>query len=879
MLLKWKIENPVSPNVIFIQMQKFGYFILSWLISSFCIAQKYTISGVLYDKDSKETLPLVPVFFDTLGQSGVNTNLDGIYEITLSPGVYFLSVKYSGYKPYRDTIVIQNQNIRKDIYLEPITFQVEEVVITAKDNPGLRVIKQAIKHKKENNWDKFKAYEYKAYNKLVISLDNISREKLDDLQYRPLRKFVLAHENDTTILDTVNHKYKLAVFISESISRVYHKKPGKTREIIEATHTSGVQNPESNLLSNFITSMNLYENYIEMLGKQFISPLADGATLNYKYELKGIEAKDQDTTYFIEVIPRNPHDYAFKGMLHIQNKKWAIKRLDLRLASDPNINFVEDIRLRQQYDYIQGQWLPIVSDIEVDFKNKDHKVGLIGRTSTTMTDYILDQPKPDKFFEEASVEVNEEALQKDSLYWKENRLSPLEKSEEMGFALIDTLKTQTFWKIINFVSEYITVGRRQFKYFEIGNYTQLITFNAVEGLRNRIGIYTRKTLNKNFYFGAHVAYGYKDQRIKYDIDTRYKILYKPRFEIGLQRTEEVEQTGYPDYVQMGTGIMTSMLFRVPLTQQNYFTENNFRLWWDIKRGITSFFTLKTRHFYPAHTFPFSFRGTQNEEQKSFNNTEFNGFFRFSIRENYLMKGGEKVYVGSKYPVFFVEGVLGFPNSLGKKLFNLSNDLNGDFRYQKLILTIYDQMNLGRFGYVNYTLAAGKIWGTLPYPLLNVFRGSQSYALDPIGINFGAIASLFGSNKSLGYDPVGFNMMYFYEFITDQWVVAGIDHHLEGFFLRKLPLIRKLKLKEILSLRLAYGTLTPQNLQLNTTSMQSIKAPDQKPYIEIGVGLENILKVGRLDFVWRLTYKNPTAPAPIARYNYNYGLRINVGLGF
>jgi len=858
-------------------MLKFFLVFFCFLYSISIAQNKFTVSGVLYEKDNQETLPLVPIFFDTLGQLGTNTNLDGEYQIYLPAGVYFVQIRYSGYKILKDTLVV-NQNIRKDFFLEPITYQIEEVVITAKDNPGLRVMKQAIKNKKQNNWDQFHAFEYKAYNKLVISLNNISDEKLNQLQYRPLKKFVKSHENDTTIHDTLTGKYKLAIFISESISRVYQKKPGKIREVIEATQTSGVQNPEANLLSNFITSLNFYENYISLVGKQFISPLADGATLNYKFELKGIEAHDQDTTYFIEVIPRNKFDLAFKGMIHIKNKSWAIKRLDFRLSSDPNVNFVEDIRIRQQFDFIQGHWLPIVSDIEVDFKNKENNVGLIGRTATTMTDFVLDKPQPDKFFEEASVEVSEGATEKDTAYWKENRLSALENSEIMGFALIDTLKTQSFWKILNFATEYITNGRRKFKYFEIGNYTQVLTFNAVEGLRNRIGIYTRPTLSKRWYFGSHIAYGYKDKRFKYDIDTRYKISLKPRFEIGLQRTHEVEQIGYPDYVQMGTGILTSMLFRVPLIQQNYFTENNIRLWWDMKKGIFAYFTLKSRYFQPARTFPFSYYNTNNQIANTFQNTEFTGLLRFSIKENFLMKAGEKVYAGSKYPVFFIEGSLAFPNHLGRRILGTPNEFNGDFRYQRLVFILTDYVPMGRFGYLDFTLQAGKIWGTTPYPLLNVFRGSQSYALDPMGNGLGALVSLLGSNRSVMYDPVGFNLMYFYEFVADQWVTFGFDHHLESFFLRKIPLIRKLKWKELWTFRLAYGSLSPQNILMNNTPTQTIQAPTQKPYMEIGVGLENIFKILRIDFLWRLNYYNPIAPDRLSKYQYNYGIRLNVRVG-
>jgi hypothetical protein len=182
------------------------------------------------------------------------------------------------------------------------------------------------------------------------------------------------------------------------------------------------------------------------------------------------------------------------------------------------------------------------------------------------------------------------------------------------------------------------------------------------------------------------------------------------------------------------------------------------------------------------------------------------------------------------------------------------------------------------GHSSYTLSAGQIWGNLPLPSLWVFPGNQSFGFDPMSFRANIMGSILGDrNRSDTYDPVTFNLMFFYEFVSDRYLQLGIDHHFEGFFLDRISLNRYLRWKEVLTFRLAYGSLSPGNRALNAGNTEvSVQAPDRTPYMELGFGIENILKVARIDFIWRLNNRNPEPPPRLEGYRYNFGVRFSFG---
>jgi hypothetical protein len=830
----------------------------------FCITgghffgQKVQFSGVVRDSLTQEILPLVAVTLEGTNY-GVNTNLDGEFLFVIPPGNYRLVVRASGYKQFADSISITQATANYQILVRPSSMALDEIVITSKAvNPAHRVIRNAIANRRHNRFDKIEAYEYESYNKLVLTMDNVTDHFLNSKLVRGVGKQVQEILGDTMHNDS--SKYKIAGFVSESVSRFYYMRPGQKKEEILAVQTSGVKGSEYNLLSSMFLQIDMYGNSVVVVDRTFLSPIADGAFVDYDFQLISIESYGQDTLYGVQVIPKRPYDPVFKGTIYIDNQDWAINRLDLKLNDNPNINFVEDIRIRQEYTKVDTFWVPNLLDIEVDFQNSVMKrkggdgIGVIGRSSSNLYNYVINKPRAPKFYQQELMEVMEDAESKDSTYWAEMRKSPLDKSEQLGFALVDSLRSRGVLDFYIEATRIIGWGTYKRPKWEVGPYFYLMSFNQAEGWRTRCGFYTRPEFSKRFYFGGHLAYGFGDHRLKYQVETKYRFLRKPKLELGLKRTQEVEQVGFENFLNNGTSLLQSSLRRVPLTQLNYYIENRATLYTYLRKGLDADFYFRTKSFEPAKSFAFGYNRPDGGVGREFAITEVGADFRVSFKEKYITNAsGDHNYLGSKFPIFRLKYRHGFVGLLG-----------GQYGYNSAEIQMNNFVRMGRYGWFRYDLKAGQIFGTVPFPSLHVFRGNMSW----------------------GYDLYGFNLMNYYEFVADRYLTFAGEQHFEGLLWNQLPLLRKLKWKEVLTCRVAWGSLTQQNMQLNqalvikgdgTSFLQQIKAPSRIPYLEAGCGLYNIFKVLRVDAIWRLNYHDLTFKTDPTFTKNNWGRFNNFGL--
>jgi Family of unknown function (DUF5686)/CarboxypepD_reg-like domain len=841
-------------------------FLLLGLLGMGLYGQKVKLSGVVRDSVTQELLPLVGVVLDGTTY-GVNTNLDGEFLIVVPPGKYRLVVRAPGYKPYADSVWVQGEGAVANVEMQPVSMSLADVLITSKAvNPAHRVIRNAIAQRRKNKFDKIDAYEYESYNKLVLTMDNVTDRFLNSKLVRGVGKQVQDILGDS--LHNDSSKYKIAGFVSESVSKFYYLKPDHKKEEILAVQTSGVKGSEYNLLSSMFLQIDMYDNNVVVVDRTFLSPIAEGAFVDYDYQLISIESYGQDTLYGIQVIPKRPFDPVFKGTVYIDNHDWALNRLDLALNDNPNINFVEDIRIRQEYGKVDTFWVPTLLDIEVDFQNSVMKrkggegIGVIGRSSAYLYNYVINQPREPKFYQQELVEVMRDADFKDSTYWAEMRKSPLDKSEQLGFALVDSLKSRGVLDFYINATRLVVWGTYKLPKWEFGPYFYLLSFDQAEGWRTRCGAYTRPEFSKHFYFGGHLAYGFGDHRLKYQVEGRYRIVRKPKLELGIKRTHEVEQVGFENFLNNGTSLLQSSLRRVPLTQLNYYTENRVGLTGDIAKGLSGEVYFRTKAFEPSKIFPFAYHLPDGSLASNYAFTEAGLDLRVSFKEKYIVSAqGDRTYIGTKYPVFYLKYHRGISNLLG-----------GQFDYDMAEVNMRNFVRLGRYGWFRYDLRAGQVFGTVPYPSLHVFRGNMSW----------------------GYDRYGFNLMNYYEFVADRYLTFAGEQHFEGLLWNQLPLLRKLKWKEVLTCRVAWGSLTAQNQAFNqanilridgTTFHQQIKAPTRVPYLEAGAGLYNIFKVLRVDAIWRLNYHDLSfkTDSNLVKQNWgrfnNFGLRADFSITF
>lgn len=854
------------------------------------MSKRYNISGIVLD-ENRQPFPLANVKIEKLN-IGTVTGDDGTFTFKqLPPGIYSIVISSVGYKTRFETVKLVSFDVTG------LRFQLKDdsavelvgVTIKPKDNPAYRIVRNAIKNKDKNRMDRFGAYEFDSYSKLIIFFDNVKRSELKKPLFRRAASMMLNGGIDTTNIDTTDKvdsmRFKLPLFISEAVTHTVFKAPNKKKETITATRRKSVKDPDVGFLNSLLSYVDVYKNQVSILGKEFVSPVADGAFMNYDYFIKKFErVGENDTIYHIQLYPLRKYDRVFKGTIQIDTRGWALRGVQLDMNTDPLINFVEDIRVKQGFDLQEGQWVLTYSQMEVDLINMfGNEKGATGRSAVYMKNYKLNQPRDDSYFANETVEVDARAETRDSKFWEQAQSVPLESSEKMIYNVMDTLAREPLWKAYNIALEFLLGGTKRWGKFEIGPISRVIGFNPIEGLRPQIGVYTNPFFSTRWKLGTYVAFGTKDGRWKYESDVAYALIPKPRLEVGLTSSFDVEQSGFKNFMLEGQGLVNSVLQRIPWRTLNYFERYQARISWDVANGLTASFFVSSKHFNPA--FDIRFRDVQNAPVgdvtqaplfSTYQTTELRTLFRISFREPYVLKGGEKVYLYTHFPVFYVEGAWGIRGFLG-----------GHFNYQSLTVTMTNFYKLGRFGKLRIMAQAGQIFGTLPYFSLQVFRGSQSLGIEPIGRVSDVTGSLVGRINRTGFAPqLAFNNMFFNEFIADQYVMGGFDWRLEGWLFNKIPLFRKLQWKEIITGRLAWGRLSDANRTINFDQGELIvKAPDTVPYAELGGGIENIFRIFQVHFITRLSNFNPPAPGPLneinrypALFNYNFGIRFGARLG-
>ncbi len=788
-------------------------FFLLMIIQS--LAQSTKVRGKVTDTNTHEPIPFVNVSY--VGSTiGTVTDFNGDYFLeTKTPGDT-LTISYIGYQAKKYAIHKRSfQTI--NVELKPANVEIEEIVVVAGENPAHTLLRKIIANKAINNPDKINSYQCEVYNKIEFDINNVDEEFR---QQRPLKQFQFIF--DYLDISVVTGKTYLPIFFTESLSDYYYrKKPKATREIIKASKISGV---ESESVSQFTGQMyvdfNLYSNHVEIFDQPFVSPVANFGKMYYKYYLIDSMIIDNHWCYNISFQPKRKQEFTFTGDMWIADTSFAIVRSKARMAKDANFNYVNDFVMEHGYENIDGFWFRTQTKLMVDFNLTDRSTGFFGRKTSSYKNVLIDTlTRPEIFDTKMNITFNEDAFEKDINYWREFRHDSLTAKEESIYDMVDSIKNvpvfQTFLDVVTtFVTGYYVKGP-----LEYGPYYTFFSFNEIEGNRFRLGGRTSNDFSKNIMYDGHLAYGTKDQEFKYGLGLLYMFGKNPRESFRLHYKDDVEQLGKSQNAFLEDNILSSLLQRNPIykitrvrTLQTYYEKEWFQ-------GFSNKLSFKYSTIFPSDSIPLILSDVNPTRQySSITTSEFSLNTRFAYEEIYVYGEFERESLGSDYPI------VNFDVTLGVK-----NLMNSDYDYLKLGLNVQHLFNVGTYGWFKYTFDAGKIFGQLPYPLLRLHEGNETYA----------------------YDEFAFNMMNYYEFGSDQWISLSAEHHFMGLFLNRIPMLRKLEWREVTSTKLLIGSLNDENL--NYVEFPSTLTELSKPYVEAGIGIENIFKLIRVEAMWRLSY--------------------------
>lgn len=774
------------------------------------------IRGTIIDAATLEPVPFVNVTFKN-SSVGTITNTDGEYFLETRNYYDSIIVSFVGYKQ-QSHFVNKNHFQEINFSLKTNIFELDEIVILPTENPAHPILRNIIANKEKHNPEKFDSYIYKLYNKVEIDVNNVDEEFK---KQKLLRDFQFIFDYVDT--SAITGKSYLPIFITESFSDYYFKKtPATEREIITATKISGVENISiSQFTGKMYQKINIYENFNRVFEPGFVSPIADFGLVYYKYYLIDSAFIGNKWCYQISFIPKRKQERTFRGDFWVNDTTFAIVKIQMRMAKNVNINYINDFVAEYEYSPVDDSlWFLQNEKLFFDFNLNDRSTGFFGKKTTNYMDIRFNVEMPEHITKiNDNVIVQENAIINDEEYWDKHRPINLTPKEKDIYKMVDSIKQvpifRTYEKIVGMFAMYhFVVGP-----IELGPYYKLFSFNEIEGNRIRIGGRTSNNFSTKLMINSHGAYGEKDERFKYGLGFIYMINKNPRTAFEMQYRYDIQQLGQSPNALTEDNIFTSILRRNPnykLTMVRDFNTSFEKEWF---QGFSNELSFQYMSIEPTEYVPF-YKSTAVDTifYNDVTTSEVTLNVRFAKNEKYLRGEFETVNLGTDDPVLNLYFTTGIKNLFGS-----------NYEYYKLSLSLAHKIPISPFGYFKYIVDAGQIFGTVPYPLLKLHEGNETYA----------------------FDRYAFNMMNYYEFASDRYVSLYIEHHFQGFLLNKIPLMRKLKWREVISAKGLIGDLSSKHESIMNypEGLYSLN----EPYMEASVGIENIFKIFRVDAMWRLSY--------------------------
>ncbi|MGY5354847.1 DUF5686 family protein [Wenyingzhuangia sp. IMCC45467] len=808
-----------------------------FLLISLLTFSQSKVKGVVVDVDGNP-LAFASVIFKN-STVGTVSDEDGAFYLS-SPKTYTeLQASYVGFE--KTVLRIEKQNQYFKIVLKESSNQLQAVTIVTgrvpkKGNPAIALLEKVWARKKSNGLRMFPNYQYEKYEKIQFDLNNIDSSFTEQKIFKGM-EFVF-NQIDTS---KVSGKNFLPVYINESVYNVYGKNEGdkkSVREDLVANKNSGIGAGEgvTTYIKDLYVDYDIYDDYIRLFGKSFTSPVGKSGVNTYNYVLADSATISGKWCYNIIYYPIRKNELTFKGDMWIADTTFAVKDISMQVSKSANINWIKEVFLERDYKVENDSViLPERDYMMADFslRKKKSSMGVFGKRTTYFDSYSFNNPKKESFYKEKSDIFEDSIYNAPPSYWKNHRLEKLDKNEQGIYTMLDTLKTVPKFKRIYNLGVILATGYVEFPNFDYGPVFSTFDFNDVEGIRIRVGGRTYFGINDMWRLQGYTAYGFKDQRVKFGLSYKYMFDKQNRLIFGIGHRDDVEQTG------AGLTTSTDVLGR-SFASSGLFSAGASNLLTDVK--LTNVFfsaepvdninfeiNFVQRNLKSAsNAFSMAYFDEYGNLQQETQQTELGFAVKYTPGRKVFGNGVERKNVNDNFPVFY----LSYANGFGA-LFN------SDFDYQKLQMYYKQPFYIGSIGRTTTTIEVGKTFGEASLGLLNIVPGNQSF---------------FNIQNTFG-------LLNYYEFVTDTYASMHLEHNFNGRVFGKIPFLRKLNLREVVGIKGVYGTISQANIDRNLPAFQSLSflnldaktiAPSQV-YYEYNAGIDNILKVFRLDFYWRGSY--------------------------
>ena len=790
-----------------------------------------TITGKVVDKKTGESLAFVNIIYNDKNY-GTTTNLDGTFKIVKTGNIKNLKFRYIGYKDTTVSIENNNKNLHFNILLEREHYSIEEVVVFPGENPAHRIIKKVTENRDINNPEKnLNSFSYKSYNKFVAVFnkdevylqDSIYNKKKDEAKQRRNDSLINAGKtfDDIKKIDSVENVkidsirkvrgfYSLKEFTeiqhlmhTESVSERKYESPDKYTEKIIASRVSGIKDPLFFLLATEIQSFTFYEDLITLNEKVYLNPISKGSTRKYLFVIEDTTFSNVgDTVFTISFRPRKNKNFeGLKGILNINTNNYAIQSV---IAEPYKISGLIGLKVQQNYEYIEKkQWFPvelntvIIPNIKLfpGSNRKNNKIpNIIWTGKTYLSNIKLNPVFEKKDFKHKDIEVLNDAGRKDSTFWKKHRKTELSEKDKRTYRVIDSIGEAKNLDLILKVTKSVMSGYIPYKIIDIDIW-KLFTYNNYEGYRPGFGFITNKSVSKYSSLGGYFGYGFKDKQFKYGGEFNIMPMGNNDLKLNFSFKKDVFETAGTEFL-LDRDITSSEIQRNMLINEMYnFEEMKLTLsYYQISPLKINIFAKKNLINDASYI---SAPGAE-PENIFYNLSEIGTQIKFTPNAKYARYSGEKLLLGKKDPVFWL--------NLSKGI----KEFGGEYDFMKITAKISESFNTKVFGKTKFQIKAGYILGDVPYVYL--FNGNGSY------------------KKFSVETENSFNTMRMNEFISDRFASLFFKQDFSSLLFKT----KKYAPEVSFITNVGWGELSKDyNNYLNSSTLEKV-------YTESGILLEHIL---------------------------------------
>lgn len=860
---------------VYLNMKEIRLFVLIYtLLLGMAIhaQQSLQITGVITDEETGDSISFASIVYKGHNISTV-ANVIGQYTIPRQEG-WNITVSAVGYK---SRIIPVNSKTRRklNITLKPARQELAEVTVKSrrnrysrKDNPAVELMRRVVAAKKKTDLSNNDYYRYNKYEKLTLALNDLTPQQLESPFFS--KKPWLLNQVE---VNPYTNKLVLPVSVDETVSqKFYRKSPKDEKNIIQGQTSTGINDYFqtgdiiNTVVKDVFTNVDLYQDDIRILQRPFTSPISEKGIGFYRYYIEDTLAIGQDSCIHLAFVPNNMQDMGFRGDLYIlKDSTLHLRRCQLSIPKQSNVNFVESLQVLQEYEKLpDGQWVLTTDDMITELQLFDFiSAGAIVTRITRYSDYDFSEV-PNKIFHGQKKEVTEaDAQMRDKAFWDQYRQVELTRSENSMDKFMENIQNMKGFKYIIYGLKTIVENSMETgdpNYVDICPINTLLTRNYVDGWRTRLSAKTTANLNKHFFLSGYYAHGWGSHRNYYDAEMTYSLNAKkylphefPRRTMTIQSSQDICSPNDRFMESDKDNIFVAMKWAETNKMMSYNRQKvsfEYETDWGLK-AIISGKTEENEAFgamnYQTLDKPFVPINSKTGNGEYLRTTEVSFYVRYAPGETYINNKLRRRVINLDAPVFSLSHTIGFNGVLG-----------GDYNFHLTEAHIFKRFWLNSWGKFDVDLKGGIEWDQVPYPLL----------------------IMPASNASFIIQKNTFSLINTMEFVNDRYVSLMLAWDMNGKILNRIPLAKKLYWREYLGVRMLWGDLSDKNNpEKNPGNPRLMYFPEgtnimnpNRPYMEMVVGVHNIFKFFRVEYVKRLTYKDlPSAP--------HWGMRYGVSLTF